>query len=376
MFRRKAKPPQIPKQDIKLLEKLNEIQQIRNNLRIIIDFNELAYSVSKLIIDETYHIFNIVPTDPSEAVFAELLFTAFYELNIIGWVLSGIVKGLSKQDHMTKHFTKLESRYSETTFQIRKELTEIRSDISGNLNRTYVIPATFGVDKSTITVRELSAYIFPDRYSTEFSKLLDIYKKGFRKALVKKLIIKTNNYGIIMFEGHNPKYIVPSNPDLSIRCNPGPFYWNLTDEKNIATDIIINATMDMNWYIPPDKVGKGVDPLYAGNCGSKTVSGFLANIGYFNNIVGASYITYDLSHIIDGEGRIVSYYYFIANNYNNKSNWKLMDKTITDYLFIDDGTGKIINPDGIATREEVFRNWFPGGQDILPNIGNIQNFII
>jgi hypothetical protein len=67
-------------------------------------------------------------------------------------------------------------------------------------------------------------------------------------------------------------------------------------------------------------------------------------------------------------GHIEYHKYYLVNGFSedSASDWRLLDKALTDWLFIDDGFGKVTNPLGIATREEVFRKWKIRNSDRLP----------
>jgi hypothetical protein len=69
--------------------------------------------------------------------------------------------------------------------------------------------------------------------------------------------------------------------------------------------------------------------------------------------------------VTDRTATSISYkkYYMLRGFYDGERDggWSLGSADFNAWLFKDDGFGNITNPDGVATRDEVFRKWIQNG---------------
>ncbi len=356
------------------------IQKIKNNALKLIKFVDDSTNYSNTVPMEVYDAFSIpIPSDDGKQSLASILFWSSFELlgetdipgaNIISWFLGGLVDYYSQDGKtppdLNQEFINIIDRFTNTMLQLRKDLGEIYENTEKHLNDTYTIP--FG-DKKTIKVSELEFYDIPNEPDSNFTDLIDHFRKYFRKSITKDLMPKYYKIATVylkIIERPDPfepeYYICSENPeDDSSSCQNSksncPYTWDINQNDNY---IIVTAPGSNNNHYN----NNSTDMIQFKNTGvDNSVESFYRTLNSMVKEYGSGSF---YSSKINDIGNVEYYCYWLVNycdcddissKKSNGGGWQVAPEAFTKWLFIDDGGKEVLFPDAVTHRKEVFIDW-------------------
>jgi hypothetical protein len=334
----------------------DQIQKLKTNLNNLIDFNDLSYSSSSLIPDEVYrYLKSFQKTDPGLTTFERLLDSS-YELigelpiegaNVFAWFIGGILDSYTQSNppNLNIDFGDIESRYNKTYLQIRLDLSLIYDDPIKYIDKE--LPINFGTKKS-ITLRELINYNLPGKDSEIFSTMLQAHARGFRSALCKQELPKTNQWKLAYVSFDDGCAYIPGNTVREILFHPILWAENFP-EKGDSNRANNSEITDRHPNIPFIEVTSQ----------NTNIESMKETLGKFCQLQPQAYVNGYVEHIQYTENlRITAIFkYYLMERFDGPDSWDLANENFCKWLFIDDSFGNVINPDGCGTRSDILRNW-------------------
>lgn len=328
------------------------LDRIRNNLRILIALNEYCYG---------YNANNIVTVftklvkpdnhDNGLGPFGDLFFAALSDIadladfeNPVPAIITALLAGLinsyntTKPFHLLQTFGQIYERNTATSQQISQDLAAIADDVEHHLTDTFTIPP--GViphpfdSQTTIQVSDLDKYPFDPVNSAEFLTYGTALITGFRNALTKQQLPSLGGYSIggvtIRYEHAYNTYIAQAPPTASGGVWSADAGFTITNNELQLQDrsvTVIGSSM-ADW-------NKTAGDFCAQSCALLVVTD-----------KSETSISYQKYYMLLGfyDGERDGGWYFGANDFYN-------------WLFQDDGFGRIINSEGVGTRNDIFRTW-------------------
>ena len=338
---------------------MNDVDRIQRNLQRLIALNEYCYPyASDTIISVFAHL---VATDEKDnkdnglGPFADILFAALSDLAdlasvenpvpaIVTAFLGGLVNSYKVPPSpaaLLQAFSRVFDRHTATSQQINADLAAIAADVSGNLSRSFEVPAGLLPNpfaKATITVADLASVEFPDVNSQPFIDAGSAYVRGFRRGLTRQQLPAVGGYAI---GGVVIRYEHAYNTFIGV-LPPG----GSGGEWSAAAGFVIN---NQELQLADRSVS------VTGSC----FEDWTRCAGSFCSQGGALLV------VTSRSASSISYkkYYMLRGFYDGERDggWSLGSADFNAWLFKDDGFGSITNADGVAGREEVFRQWIQNG---------------
>jgi len=350
----------------KQLRNTVDIAKIKRNIGNLIDLNDQTYDHTNTeigVVCDYLHTSDTV--DNGIGLFGNLLISAVSLIGsiealpaapFIAWLLSGIVNDLveTPPPKLNIVFSQIKERYNITSMEIDRRLADIYANVEANLEKEFKIPDNLFLPapydtKKTFKIRELADCTIPDAKTPDFERCKDAHVIGFRKELTKQQLPLTDItiaavYEYVTLYYTLDKVISPgSENDMWRGCYPGGGL-NYID----------------NWDIP--------GYFFNGNSRTRINCDSVAD---FNTAAGKVCSSSGGLLVVKtgGDNSHVEYHkYYLVNGFSEDSQggWRLIDKTLADWLFMDDGFGKVTNNLGVAKREEIFRKWKIRNSDRLP----------
>ncbi len=332
------------------------IPKIQRNLQNIIDLHRDAYAPAH---DEIGIVYGYLKSEDNHdnglGLFGNLLFSAFSLIGsieglpgapIIAWFLSGVVQSYSTPptppNLLDPTITKIAERHLATYMQLDSDLTYLYNHIEANLDKVYTLPAIFA-PKTTVTLRELEDYDVPGKYDDSYVVLKQAYITGFRNELVRQELPRVGGYAIGTVERR-----IQLRYWLYIMRAPGDA-GDITHHWNPSNLHIDNVELQRGTHISLD---------------AESVEDFAMTMGAFCDQVGCAYV---IPTAVDGDNRDYHKYYLVSGfSDGSMSGWDIPSTDFTNWLFRDDGFGKVVRPNSVAMREDVFRKWGIPNADRLP----------
>ncbi len=332
------------------------IPKIQHNLQNIIDLNRDAYAPAH---DEIGIVYGYLKSEDNHdnglGLFGNLLFSAFSLIGsieglpgapIIAWFLSGVVQSYATPptppNLLDPTITKIAERHLATYIQLDTDLTYLYNHVEENLDKVYTLPPLFS-PKTTITLRELENYDVPGKYDDLYVRLKEAYIAGFRNELVKQELPRVGGYAIGTVQRR-----------IQLR------YWLYIMHAPGEAGDITHTWDSGNLHIDNSELQRGQHISLDG----AAVADFSAIMGEFCDQVGCAYVIPTAS---DADSREYHKYYMVTGfSDGSMSGWDIPTTDFTNWLFKDDGFGKVVRPDSVALRTDVFRNWGIMNSDKLP----------
>jgi len=191
-----------------------DVDRIQRNLQRLIALNEYCYPyASDTIISVFAHMVATDEKDNGLGPFADILFAALSDLAdlasvenpvpaIVTAFLGGLVNSYKVPPSpaaLLQAFSRVFDRHTATSQQINADLAAIAADVSGNLDRSFEVPAGLLPNpfaKTTITVADLASVEFPDVNSQPFIDAGSAYVRGFRRGLTRQQLPAVGGYAI------------------------------------------------------------------------------------------------------------------------------------------------------------------------------------
>ena len=369
-----------------------EIIKIKANLDTIIALNQAMYIQQGNIIFEVWStlqaqldIGNNAP-DPKKSNWLDYFVDAVSiigivteqpEFDIVAVILGGVVEYITT-DSSTQSITKvnldsdfgsLSSRNTNTYEASQVIYGMFHDDPNTYRDQPLTIP---GKNPSTCTLRDLINIVVPEKDSETYQLCVQTQSRQFRTNITIPEMIKMKNWDIYYIEDDN------TLPDFgyAFKLSDG----NLNDfqrsrnfnSNNVGNQVRIVANDEVRRYHPdyPQANGMGTD----------------------NNDLKTSYLNGNNSFITQFPASLI-YPWTVTNVSAYSCRWYIMERPsqLTDkssnysiangdfmkWLFIDDGFGNVINPDGILYRVDFLTSgilpngvWIPA-QNVYPIVENI-----
>ena len=338
--------------------------RIKRNIEKLIALNEYCYPyASDTIISVFSHMVATDEKDNGLGPFGDILFAALSDLadlaeveNPVPAIVTAFLGGLvasykvpPSPPRLMQSFSRIFDRHTATSQQINEDLAAIAADVSGNLERSFdipagLLPAAFA-DQKTITVADLATVEFPDVNSQLFIEAGSAYVRGFRRGLTKQQLPLLGGYAIGgVFIRHEHAYntfiaVLPPGGTGGVWSADAGFIINNQELQLADRSVAVSGSSFDDW--------------------NKAAGSFCSQSGA-------------LIVVTDRTASSISYkqYYMLRGFYDGERDggWSLGSADFNAWLFKDDGFGNITNPDGVAGREEIFRRWIQNG-DLIPKVG-------
>ena len=358
----------------------------------------------KLTGSETYHV-----DDPRQSTASELFYAMFSKIGdldfpgsgIVADILGGLVnyyKDLNDKDpnslppDIRDVCADLSIRLSNTLKQLVDDLSLIEADPAAHWNDTYTLP---GCNKQQIVVNELIDYTIPDKNDPatvlDYNKLVDTFRNEMTYQIVKHVVTTTKMYkigtaqSINYIEGdfqqliNNPENYMPGGAgdgdeivfNLLLGLPVYPFQLNIpydsqskTNAQGILNRISKKNGAKLDWAAASSAVANPAakEDFY------KLVKDHIINVApsaYFivSDNTNKDIIVYRRFYLVTGD----SEYNTEESSWTHNATWYCASEDLCSYLFKDDGFGNVINPDGVAMRQDVFENWeLEGSKGVVP----------
>ena len=352
-----ALPPS-PKEEIHINDNSltpEQIKILQTNLQNLIDFNDSSYMNTNPVILEVFNMLESSDNkDPGVGIFESLLDSSYQLIsllpipgaNVISWFIGGILSSYTNNplNPLNSDFGEISIRYDKTYYQIRSDLTTMYDNINEFLDTVYYIPSIIDSNKKTITLRELLNYTIPNKYSENYTELLQAHTRGFRSSICKQELPKANKWCMLEVE------VVTMDPlsrENVLPADNNPLFALWWDNNSKINGIESNPFM----YACQNKIDN-IEVI----SNTSDHQSYIKTLGEFVSKVGSVYIV-DIGS--DTQNPEYFYYlvYFLASQYDDDFYWNIANKSFSDWLFKDDGFGNIINPDGCGMREDIIKNW-------------------
>ena len=333
---------------------------IRQNIKTIIDLNTLVYAPATTEIADVF--LNLSSSDSKDngvEGFAWLFVSAMSTLvdidipglPFITMILSGVLNSYSSTTppNLSKTFAGISERYLETYLQINTDLTIIMNDpvtyqfTEYTLPDGLTLPAPFQ-GKTTISINDLSGVQIPQYGTDEFNNYENAFLSGFQYALARQQTPLVGGYSIGGFEVNT--------------------YW--ADPYTMAmppADSDTYTWADGQYSI--DNNDLSIDPYIVVN--GTSIAEFESCAGEFCAKQGGVLIV----PVARTDSSITYIKMYMLRDFvvEDRDGWSLGDSSFYAWLFIDDGFGNVINPNGVAYRKDVFRTWgIEYGDQIPPEV--------
>lgn len=333
------------------------------NIENLITFIDETYEYCDTIPVEVYSNLSIaVPDDTGKQSWASMIWCNTYKLiecldftgaGILSELVGGLLNYYSDQHttppELQKGCANVIERFRITSLQLRSDLAAIHDNPEKHWNDTYTVP--FG-EKNTITVSEIAEAVFPNKYTEDFTQLIRIFSIYFRQEITKDKIpevVKIVTYYMHSdntfyaedpswpnARGNNGSAFLPAPP---IRGNKYVVWGNVSGYYNNGHDEHDEDRYNVPYVISNVNIGDEAD------C-KNTVSRFIQR-----SAPGAYLpIAYEYDCW-------VYYQYYLAPITDSWTSCRVVEDHFSEWLFIDDGFGNILNVDGVAYREDVFTKW-------------------
>lgn len=332
-----------------------------------------------------------VPADPKQSIASDLLSYAYSFLSkltfegsdAVWWITSGIINHYKEINDsnpqnlpalLAEDASDINERIIRTLTQAYQDLAQIQQDPQTHWNDKYDIPFR---DKSTFVVNELLNYDIPDSDTrpVDYGQMLITFREGLTYQVAKNEIVTRKLYKIgypviinLVVGTFQSLIVCPEHwqdghqdADWTPLLTP-KMIWMLNQTDTTDAQCIVNRC-------PKENGGPegGIFYPYSAKQNPCTLDDWKKSAGdYMANICKSSYLNcYSQTTMPDGN-EIIAYrsFYLIDSRYNYEQEsaygtptWYVVDDNFCNWLFKDDGFGNIVNPTGIATRDDVFRNW-------------------
>jgi hypothetical protein len=345
-----------------------------------------------------------VPADPKQSIASDILSGAYSLLpnlefegsEVVGWIIGGIINKYKETNDtdpqnlpqlLAQDASDINERIIRTLTQTYQDLAEIQQDPLKHWNDTYDIP--FG-EKKTVIVNELLNYDIPDVESrpVDYGNMLISFREGLTYQVAKTEIVSRKLYkigypvvinlivGTFQSLIVNPEHCQPGHEDADWTPLLSPkMVWKLEQSDTSNGNTIINRC-------PKENGGPAeIFHPYGSKSNPCNEDDWKKSAGeYMSTICKSSFLSRYSIFTDDSGNKVLAWrtFYLIDSRYNYEQEsaygtptWYVVPDDFCNWLFKDDGFGNIVNPTGIATREDVFVNWgLEGSKGVLPPAPN------
>jgi len=369
-------PPPTPPTSPDLTD--DEINKIRSNFDKLYDLNFAIYVQQGQIIDEVFnklHGAHQTPDDPKSKSWVNILETVLGlivvategnpGIEVASILLIGVVNYLTEDSEKFKDDTDLYLDTDCADMFARNTKTYNAQQIY--LGYMFNDPNSyrdqeFSYLDTKITLRDFINMEIPDKASTEFGRTVQINGRSFRQQLTIPEMKKMDYWDIYKVQDdHGPdEPYIPGDAFGLVYTTEALHIWNNWEKfqrnrdfnsPNVGVGCRIHAN-DEVWaknpaYVHAEGFGNNNDDLVSSylHSISQFVAEWPATIIYPWSITNKK--KYDFRwYIFEGNGKVsvYSFHYGVANGEFMK------------WLFIDDGVGNVINPEGVIYRRDALKS--------------------
>jgi hypothetical protein len=334
--------------EIQIILNKDEISTLKNNISFLIDFIDTNLEYAENAINEVFEKLDLDDNyDYKRFQFNQLLLKAYEYVSkvkvngnedanengakYLAWILSSIVNSFNHQNtpELSKNFDSLKERFIQTNIQIRRSLSKIYDNPQKYSSKNFAAPTT-SIFYKNISVKDLLKVTIPNKYNNNYNDILKAYFNGIRYFIAKEEIPKLD-YKVVAFTSDG-----------------------LTCEPNDDNDVL--WMWDVNC-----RVVQTIDNTELNNYENEVENVYVHGKN-FNKTAGNFCEAVSNAFIIPINDKIYYHKYYLHSETENISidffNW----------LIQDNGFGKVLRPDSVTTREDLFRNWGIQNSDKLNEI--------
>lgn len=346
----------------------DEIIKIRKNLNNLIDFADQSYNYSQSVITEVYETLKAGSSPGDNRSLFSKLMSSSYELigavpvpgsEVVSWFVGAVVDTYANKDppgvNLDQKYADMVARFADTSLGLRNDLTDMYTNPNERKDEVYTVP--YG-NKQTITVRDLLNYDIPDKDNTQFTDMLVAQRRGLRHSVCKDPFQAMRRWGVYYeLMSSNPRGFVPARRG----GNQAWIVHGKMDDWGKGKEIYSNQPLT---YFHPEYVrveifGELDDPVANfKDGGARFIKAFPAAI----------IMPQDQNFVYKGEQQQAYRQYYVLTDYKSNLDFAVADGGFILWLFMDDGFGNIVNPDGVGMREEIVREWMINGDGVSDTI--------
>lgn len=311
----------------------------RNALRMQMFIDDIVNYNNAILIEIYGKLQQDVAKDPKQSTISKLLTRAYETVerklgipDVIGFYKGlNVEYNLSPPPALLGDFSDIAERFRMTYLQMRTKLAQIYDNPEKYADEVY----------GQFQVGNMSTINFPEYGSLNFNTLLVTFNNAFRLEIVRDELVKHYRIGFTYFVSQPQiKLLNPETSrftELNVKSWRGPF-----GNNGISTTI------------PERSFGLAKGERITRDTFEKNVTAFL------ERVPGVYIEKYDRPH-----GIAYQEYCLVGNWVEyGQCTWTLLSSAnketalrLSNWLFIDDGFGNIMNPNGVAYRKDVFTNW-------------------
>jgi hypothetical protein len=328
--------------EIQIILNKDEISIIKNNIAFLIDFIDTNSEYAENAINEVFEKLNLDDNyDYKRFQFNQLLLKAYEYVSkvefqgdgakYIGWILSSIVNSFNDKNtpELSKNFDSLKERFIQTNIQIRRSLSKIYDNPQKYSSKNFAVPTTSFFYKN-ISVTDLLKITIPNKYNNNYNDILKAYFNGIRYFIAKEELCKLD-------------YKIVAITSDGFTCEP-------------------NDDNDILWMWGANcKMAQTIDNTELNNYENEVENVYVRGKN-FNKTAGNFCEAVSNAFIIPINDKIYYHKYYIYTETENSSD------EFFNWLIQDNGFGKVLRPDSVTTREDLFRNWGIQNSDKLNDI--------
>jgi len=347
----------------------DEIEKIKKNLDVLMDMNEKVYGENTSIISEVWGMLNgqqdkDSSPDVGKSSYKTILVSALAiggivleqpELEIAAVILGGVFEYLSENDTSNKithvnldaEFGLLSNRNTSSYNAINIILGQMFDDPNKFRDQSWTVNVPYTCFN---TLRDLINITIPGKDTEQFQLTVQAQCRQYRHQITIPAMEKMQYWDIYFVQDLNYKgsnfgmCYVPGPPG---QPNPPGGIERTRELHDMVEGMRIFAN-DEIWHFHPDY--KHVESFLKEDELKKSYLGAVAD---FVNKFPAAYIyPYSITNKY-----VKSWRYYIMEGYNKitdpSSNFGVANGDFLKWLFIDDGAGNVVNPDGVGYRYDI-----------------------
>jgi len=341
----------------------DEIQKIKDNLSNVTDFNFYTYNNQTSIILQVYsRLYSATkPADPPDSkkdLWASLLVDAIEivgigteqpEIEILAVVVGGVIEYVTENNDTFKHIS---------GYDLAKELS---SELTRNDNTYYSTqkmislmyddPNTYRDQElsisgfKSVTLRDLIDITIPNKNMTAFTNATQIHARAFKSNITIEEMAKLGNWELYFIQDNQGDQEGHAYKPHASGINGGVQRSRQLNKNESGNGVRIISNDEIRHlhpeYVQAEGFGTSDDDIKKSwiDANSSFINQFPAAITYPWTATNVSVYSCRF-YIVEGINKIP----------DGSTNTPIANGEFMKWLFIDDGFGNIINPDGVMYR--------------------------
>jgi hypothetical protein len=349
----------------------DEISKIRTNLDTLMDLNEKFFGETTAIIPEVWGMLNGQQAkndspDTGKNTYQTVIVSALAiagivfeqpEIEIAAVVIAGVFEYLSTDSgssaithvNLDQDFGLLSARNTSSYNALNIMIGKMHDDPNTYRDQKWTIPGPY----NGYTLRDLIGIVIPNKDTEAFQLIVQAQSRQYRNQITIPEMVKMQYWDIYFVQDANfsgsdfGSCFVPGPPGAP---NPpgGIERKRNVDKSDIGNNVRIFANDEILRYHP--------DYVHAqayGNSDDDLEKSYLNAVSSFIAQFPAAYIyPYSIT-----DKSVLSWRYYIMEGYAKitgpTSNFAVANGEFMKWLFIDDGAGNVVNPDGVGYRYDI-----------------------